>query len=135
MAYISKEQSAAFRKALKAAFPGWKFSVRIEHHSALDVSIMEALLDLLAYQEPSEYMDGPSFEARRYTQVNHYHIDRHWKPPVAQFLMQITKICNAGNHNNSDPMTDYFDVGWYFNLSIGKWDKPFVVTGSKQMAA
>jgi len=22
-------------------------------------------------------------------------------------------------------MTDYFDVGWYFHLSVGNWDKPF----------
>ena len=24
-------------------------------------------------------------------------------------------------------MTDYFDVGWYISVNLGKWDKPYVV--------
>ena len=28
-------------------------------------------------------------------------------------------------------MTDYFDVGFYVSLSIGEWDKPYVVTVPK----
>ena len=35
----------------------------------------------------------------------------------------------VGNHNNSDISTDYFDVGWYIDINIGKWDKPYEVTG------
>jgi len=34
---------------------------------------------------------------------------------------------NEGNHDNSDIMTDYFDVGWYISVRLGKWDKPYVV--------
>ena len=30
---------------------------------------------------------------------------------------------NVGNHDNSDPMTDYFDVGWYISVNLGRWDK------------
>jgi hypothetical protein len=28
--------------------------------------------------------------------------------------------------DNSDIMTDYFDVSYYYNFHIGKWDKPYV---------
>jgi hypothetical protein len=35
---------------------------------------------------------------------------------------------NAGNHNNSDVQSDYFDVGWYIDVNIGKWNKPYVAT-------
>jgi len=24
-------------------------------------------------------------------------------------------------------MTDYFDVGWYISVNLGKWDKPYIV--------
>jgi hypothetical protein len=34
---------------------------------------------------------------------------------------------NAGNHNRSDAMTDYFDVGWYVDVNIGKWNQPYIL--------
>lgn len=132
MAYIRKEKSAEIRKALKAAFPGWKFSVKIQHHSSLHVTILEAPLDLLACQIPSEYTTDT--DRRNYTQVNHYYIKDHWNNPARDYLMQINSICNEGNHDRSDIMSDYFDVGWYFYLAIGNWEKPFVNTGEKLAA-
>jgi hypothetical protein len=38
------------------------------------------------------------------------------------------RALNCDNYDNSDSMTDYFDVGHYVDLNIGKWDKPFVCT-------
>jgi len=46
-------------------------------------------------------------------------------------LMKAAEIINRENWDNSDPMTDYFDVGFYLTFSIGKWNKPFQVTGAK----
>jgi hypothetical protein len=34
---------------------------------------------------------------------------------------------NMGNHDNSDIMTDYFDVGWYVDVNIGLWNKPYIL--------
>jgi hypothetical protein len=34
---------------------------------------------------------------------------------------------NTGNHDNSDSQTDYFDVGWYVDVKVGKWNKPYIV--------
>jgi len=25
-------------------------------------------------------------------------------------------------------MTDYFDVGWYISVNLGRWDKPYIVS-------
>jgi hypothetical protein len=33
---------------------------------------------------------------------------------------------NIGNHDRSDSQTDYFDVGFYTDISIGRWDTPYV---------
>jgi len=30
-------------------------------------------------------------------------------------------------YNNSDIMTDYFDVSHYIYIEIGRWDKPYVL--------
>jgi hypothetical protein len=37
------------------------------------------------------------------------------------------KNTSVSNHDNSDIMTDYFDVGWYLNINVGGWNKPYTV--------
>jgi len=46
-----------------------------------------------------------------------------------EFLLKLKDAMMVGNHNNTDLMTDYFDVGWYIKINVGKWDKPYEVTG------
>ena len=134
MAYINKDKSASIRKALKAAFPKWRFNVRIDHHSSLNVVIKSADINLLDYAKQSVNMlarDGDEYfkqqKARGYMQVNQYHMASNWENPALDLLNQVIAICNEGNHDNSDIQSDYFDVGWYFSLSIGNYDKPFEV--------
>ncbi len=114
MAYIDAEKTAEIRKELKEKFPKpWKFSVRNQHHSSIAVSIIEAPINFL-----EDYDDTN-------LQVNHYYLDDHWEGTALAALKDITKIVNEGNFDKSDLMTDYHHVGWYFDLQIGKYDKPF----------
>ena len=109
MAYVNKEKTKQVREDLKKEFPvkdGWKFSVRKEHSSTVIVSILKAPVDF-----------GTTHE-----QLNHYHLN--WYDH-SEILKKIVKIANKGNYNNSNPMIDYFDVGFYLHLEVGKWDKPF----------
>jgi hypothetical protein len=98
--------------------------VRIDHHSSLQVQIISAPYDLLQYRNPDRW--SPECFDRKHCQVNQYHMNG-WNGRALDDLKKIIAICNEGNHDNSDIMSDYFDVGWYFNLSIGDWDKPFEV--------
>jgi hypothetical protein len=34
---------------------------------------------------------------------------------------------NTGNWDESDIQTDYFNVGWYVDVKIGSWQKPYKV--------
>jgi hypothetical protein len=113
MAYISTQKVAEIRNNLKTEFPlkdGWKFSVIREHCTNLSVSIMQAPITF-----------GTNSE--QYEQLNDYHLDWYENNEI---LKRIRQICMEGNHDNSDSQSDYFDVGWYFHLEIGKWNKPFV---------
>ena len=60
--------------------------------------------------------------------VNEFHIDRHFTGVAKEFLLKLKDAMMVGNHNNSDIITDYFDVGWYIHINIGKWNKPYEVT-------
>lgn len=113
MAYITTEQVAEFRAELKKEFPDIKFSVTREHYCKINVAIMQAHF---------------RFTENDYHQVNEYRIKEY---QYSDILSRIKEICNRGNYNNSDSQSDYFDVGWYFSLSIGKWDKPFVLKEAK----
>jgi len=116
-AYVSKEKTKQVREDLKKLFPQYRFSVRREHYSSLYVAILSGPIQLLTDENNS------------YEDVNEYYIDNHYqdRPEVRDFLKEVLKVINIGNWDRSDIMTDYFDVGFYIHLSIGKWDKPYIV--------
>jgi hypothetical protein len=122
MAYITKEDVQAIRQELKQQFPKWKFSVRKGSGSlSVDVNILQGTA---------------SFEGKDYAQVNQYWIKDHWKDEDdCQVLTTINEIMHnapgrAGGRvyfDESDAMTDYFHTAFYTHLSIGQWDKRYVV--------
>lgn len=64
-------------------------------------------------------------------QVNVYHYQNHFTGKAKDFMHELILALNIGNHDNSDIQTDYFDVGWYVNVNVGKWDKPYQFDKSK----
>lgn len=116
MAYMNKEHAATIRNNLKKAFPNFKFSVTIHHHSSINVSLMKSPLDFSKEFAEVKHSEG-------YIQVNYYYLERY---EHSDTLKKIYDIINEGNHDNSDPQTDYFDVGFYINFNIGQWDKPYI---------
>ena len=60
--------------------------------------------------------------------VNEYHIASHFTGVAKEFLLKLKDAMMVGNHNNSRIEIDYFDVGWYIHINIGKWNKPYEVT-------
>ena len=59
--------------------------------------------------------------------VNPYWYHEHFDGKAKKFLSEVIPAMNKGNHDNSDIQTDYFDVGWYVDVNVGKWDKPYVL--------
>lgn len=116
MAFISTQKVAEIRSNLKKEFPNIKFSVVRRNYSAVDVTILKSPYDF----RPDSLKD------REYLSVNTYWFQDHGYKHQ-NILKRIIEIANEGNHNNSDVMTDYFDVGWYFDLNLGQWNKPFQV--------
>ena len=114
-AYVNNEKTKQVRDDLKREFPAFKFSVRKENYSTVDVHIISGPISL------TDKKDG-------YEDVNVYWVKDHYKdePEKMDFLLKVLEIINKGNHDRSDIMSDYFDVGFYVNLTIGQWDKPYV---------
>src|SRR5579872_6830712 len=110
MPHITTETVAKKRKAIKQAFPNWKFSIVRRHHSSICVSILEA--DIKLTDKPIE-------------DVNHFYIKDHYEGEVKDALQKIADILLEGEKIVSQD-GDYGAIpNFYVNLSIGEWDKPF----------
>lgn len=133
MAYMNQEKKAVIRDALKQVIPkSWKWSLSVNNHSTIVLTIKSAPYDLLAevfrvnnkrvcadYQKFSE---KPSSVG-----VNPYWLENQFDVHLPVFEAIKKAMYSAGWYNNSDVMTDYFDTAYYIDIKIGRWDKPFEV--------
>ena len=119
MAFISKEDKntkAVLLRALGKKY-GIKLSVARHNYSTIVLNIYSGKIDFM-----NEYNLK---DDSGYIQVNDYRIDHNFHGVSQEFLLAAHTILNDGNHNNSDIMTDYFDVGFYIYINIGKFNKPY----------
>ena len=136
MAYISTDEVKAVRVALKERFKNkLKFSVRREHYSSLNVSIVSGEINFfdgsLDRKDPWN-KEAPNHKFDGYEQINEYYPENYGKhSELFKNIVEIMKTAPANVkggrawYDNSDAMTDYFDTAYYTHLNIGKWDKPY----------
>ena len=95
----------------------------MRHHSTIVCTISKAPVDLLYAARHSEYRE-PTKDG--YLDVNVYQVRGCFMDQsVADVMLKIVAALNTDNHDRSDSMTDYFDVGHHVTLRIGRWDRPF----------
>lgn len=111
MAFFSQQQKTDKMPALKALIKeyGVKASFSIRHNMVFVCTISSSTMDF-----------GCNNDCISISRVNDS-----FKGEAKEFLDKLYAIMMDGNHNNSDPMRDYFDVGWYVDIRIGAWNKPY----------
>jgi len=125
MAYMSQENKASKTPAIKTILKKYelKGSLRVSNHSTLMLTIRSGKIDFI-----KDYAVARVYTEQVYIQVNPYYIDRDFNAPSisAKALNELLDVMNIGNHDNSNPQFDHFDVGWYSDINIGNWDKPYI---------
>jgi hypothetical protein len=121
MAYVSQELKAKIAPKVKAILKKYKVkgSLAVNHHSTLVLNIKEGALDM--YKDYGNVEDARKFGI----QVNPYWYKEHFSGKTKAFLSEVIPAMNDGNWDKSDAQTDYFNVGWYVSVNIGKWNKPY----------
>lgn len=139
MAYMSQERKAKLAPAIKAVLK--KYSVKgtlaVRNHSTLVLNIKSGKIDFIEnfIETDSNVMHGREMSQdqidyirkNQSLDVNPYWYKEHFSGKAKAFLSELLPLMNTGNHDNSDIQTDYFDVGWYVDVNIGKWSKPYVL--------
>ena len=136
MAYMSQERKAQIAPKVKSILKkyGLKGSLAVRHHSTLVLNIKSGKIDFIANSnetcanDPYQVARGvqPSVD---YISVNPYHYDKHFSGRALKAIDELYKAMMVGNHNNSRIEVDYFDVGWYVDINIGRWGKHYIVEG------
>ena len=143
MAYMNQDRKKALAPAIKAVLKkyGMKATIAVRNHMSLAVNIKEGKLDLIGnanrFNEYRAQMRGDeAYPVRDYLQVNQFYAAQ-WaeeidETEIANFYEELVDAMNGRdatvqNHDNSDAMTDYFDVGWYIDINVGDWNKPYKV--------
>lgn len=130
MAWMNQEKKAAIAAELKKAMPkDWKYSLAVRNHSTLVLTIASAPVNLVAAYAERGCSDEvkASMLSKMHADVNSYHFEKSFTGDLLETMKGIFKAMNLNNHDNSDPMTDYYDVGHYVDVQFGRWNKPFTV--------
>lgn len=138
MAYMSQEKKKALAPAIKAVLAKYnvKGTIGVRNHSSLVVNLKEGALDFIGVanadnNKSAEWSGRPVYEIKDHYQVNPYYAHESGNKKIGRFFKELIeamhgKGSNIQNHNNSDIMTDYFDVGWYLDINVGQWNKPYI---------
>jgi hypothetical protein len=139
MAYMSQEKKAKIAPKVKAILAKYKVkgSLAVRNHSSLVLNLKSGSIDLI---ENYIETDSKTFHGNKMSQdqidyirskksldVNPYWFKEHFTGKSLDFLKEIFVAMNDGNWDKSDIQSDYFNVGWYVDVNIGKWDKPYTV--------
>lgn len=129
MAYMSQERKAALAPKIKEICKrhGVKASLAVHNHSSLVLNIKSGSIDFIGNYNStvgSKYNQCMS----AHMQVNPYWYHEHFDGAALAFLKEVIPAMNVGNHDRSDIQSDYFDVGWYTDVNVGRWNKPYELT-------
>lgn len=134
MAHMSQERKAQISPVVKAICKkyGVKASLSVRGHSTLTLTVSQGDIDFIGNW--NKVVGGNSWHVHRgwrpaenYLDVNPYHFKDQFSGRALAFLKEVHAAMMTGNHDNSDIQTDYFDVGWYVNINIGKWNRPYAL--------
>jgi hypothetical protein len=132
MAYINQEKKAKIAPVIKAICKKYdvKASLAVRNNMTLVLNVKQGSIDFITNINETA---GQRYNSTSWTpaegsiQVNPYWYNEHFSGTAKAFLSEVLTAMNSGNHDNSNAMIDYFDVGWYVDVNIGKWNKPYAL--------
>ena len=115
MAYMNQERKKTIAANLKPVLNkyGMKGSLSVRNHMTIVLTLQSGPIDF-----GSDCRD-----------INPYWFHEHFEGVAKQFLTEaFAALKTAGYYDNSDASVDYFDTAYYYDITVGKWGKPYVCT-------
>jgi hypothetical protein len=123
MAYMNQDKKKVIVAKLKPVLKkyGVKGTLSVRSHMSIVLNVKSGKVDF--FTDYGDVKDAKKFGI----QVNPYWFHDHFTGKAKQFLTEaFDALKSAGYYNNSDASIDYFDTAYYYDINIGKWNKPYV---------
>ena len=134
MAYMCQTKKAQIAPVVKKILKkyGVKGTLAVRNHMTLVLNVKSGPIDFIKnYNETTVTLPGGDLmrfsPAHKCLGVNTFWYHEHFSGKAKNFLKEVIQAMNVGNHDNSRIEVDYFDVGWYIDVNIGKWDKAYIL--------
>lgn len=140
MAYMNQERKKVIASRVNPILKkyGIKGTLSVRNHSTIVLSIKSGKINFVDnYLENAKfkrhYESDDVAEARKeqlkkekYIGVNPYWYEEQFSGVAKEFLEEV--ICalkSADWFDDSDIQSDYFHTAYYYDVDIGKWNKPY----------
>ena len=133
MAYMDKERKTQLAPGVRAVLSKYKVKGTLStDRNSITLTLRSGPIDFIAnYNATCDcYYNGrigwvPITKGNLH--VNTHHVVKSFSGDALLFLQEVIAALNTGNHDNSDIQSDYFDVGWYVSVDVGKWNNAYIV--------
>lgn len=126
MAYMNQELKRTIAERVKPILReyGMRGSFSVDNHRGIQLTLRSGKIDFrgLAGCQPAG--------ARAYYQTNTYYPGSGFTGVAAEFLAKVVAAMKGDEwYDNSDIMTDYFNVAYYVSVDVGRWDREYIYQG------
>lgn len=134
MAWVTKENLEGKKPIIKAILKeyGLKGSLSGTNSYTMKLTVTSGKIDFignyletvkLKHDYEKNHLNGVAED--QCVDINPYWYKEHFSGMALEALQKLVGAMQTGNHDRSDIQSDYFDVGWYIGISIGKYNKPY----------
>lgn len=122
MAYMNQETKKIIKSELDKVVPSdMKYSLRVLNNSHIIMTVTKGSVDFY------KNYNGNCTSVNEPLKINQYWTDKYFTGATLELINKIIKALNVKNWNRSDVQTDYFGVGYYVDLQVGSYDKPYIL--------
>jgi hypothetical protein len=136
MAYMNQERKAKITKMLKPILAKYKVkgSLSVRNHSTIVLTLKSGAIDFIG--NSNKVCGNDFYQVQRgfkpttsgYDQVNPYWFQDHYDGDAKAFLTEAFKALKSADwYDESNAMIDYFNIAYYVDVNIGKWNAPYIV--------
>ena len=133
---MNQERKAKITKMLKPILAKYKVkgSLSVRNHSTIVLTLKSGAIDFIG--NSNRVCGNDFYQVQRgfkpttsgYDQVNPYWFQDHYDGKAKAFLTEAFKALKSADwYDESNAMIDYFNIAYYVDINIGKWNAPYIV--------
>lgn len=138
MAYMNQERKAVIASKVKPILAKYRMkgTLSVRNHMAIVLTITSGPIDFIGDMADTRQFgyvlvehDKDKMRERYEVDINPYWYQEHYTGESLAFLNEIIPAMKGADwYDKSDAQIDYFNTAYYFDVNVGTWNKPYVLT-------